>query len=172
MNNNGIDKIKEMVHSPLNWKHYNETLVRDETNCYAHAIGSMYPSKGLYRIGNLSGKRKESQELLSKEQVKSLFLKDMEFLNLGCQEMEFSSMDDLFDKIYSMNLSNNQYVVLLFLYFYNDGTIFDFHFWRYDRSVGFSHKRYDQMPIIIENPRMDWPEKWNVKCIGAFCITR
>lgn len=176
MNNNRIDKVKEVVHLPLKWERYNETLVRNETNCYAHAIGSTYPCFGFYRIGVLSGniisKEEYAQEYYSEKQVKTLFLKDMQFLNLDCQEIVFSTKEDLLEKIRSESLLKNQYVVLLFLYFWSNGKIADFHFWRYDTEIGFSHKRYRQLPITISDPIKQWPETWNIKCISAFRITR
>ena len=47
-----IDKVIAAVHKPLNFNDYNSTMTTNETNCYAHAIGSTVTSdRRVYRMG-------------------------------------------------------------------------------------------------------------------------
>ena len=74
---NTIVKIKKAVHKPINFKDFESTCTRENTNCFALAIGSTVTSdKTLYRPGRISGKKPLNQDFFSIEEVKDLFLAD------------------------------------------------------------------------------------------------
>ena len=53
-----LEKIIESVHRPMAWDQYNSTNVRNNTNCFSHAIGSTATSdRRVYRLGVISGKK-------------------------------------------------------------------------------------------------------------------
>ena len=55
---NEILEIRWNVHQPLKWENYKSTNIRDNTNCFAHAIGSTNISDPrYYRLCMVSGKK-------------------------------------------------------------------------------------------------------------------
>lgn len=164
-----IMKLIEYVHKCLDYSEYNSTVVRNNTNCYAHAIGSTYPELKLYRIGAICGLKDIEEQYFSEEELKTLFIEDMKALNLGVEEIETFSKQDCLSKIKKANLEENEHFILLFAVYYGSGKFADFHFWRFDQK-GFSEKRRTQLPIFIENPSVSWTSTMNL--VGVFRITR
>ena len=81
--NTTIEKIIQSVHQELDWDVYNHTNVKDNTNCFAHAIGSTVTSANkYYRVGILSGKKPDDQAYISTTEVRDLFLADTQVLGL------------------------------------------------------------------------------------------
>lgn len=70
-----VEKIKASVHKELDTSRYNDTIVRDNTNCYSHAIGSTVCYKRLYRVGAISGKKKIDQEFFQKKRLYNCYIK-------------------------------------------------------------------------------------------------
>lgn len=164
-----IRKLIEYVHKDLDYSEYNSTMIRNNTNCYAHAIGSTYPELKLHRIGAISGLKDVEEQYFSEEELKTLFLEDMKTLNLEVEEIETFSKQDCLSKIKKANLEENEHFVLLFAIYYPSGKFADFHFWRFDNR-GLSEKRKTQIPIFIDEPMRSWTSSMHL--IGLFRITR
>ena len=177
---NEILEIRRNVHQPLKWEDYNSTNVRDNTNAFAHAIGSTNVSDPrYYRLGMISGKKRSKQDYFSLEEVKDLFLSDAHVLDLDVEEIIPAggnlSKYSLLNHISKIELQNNQHIVVLFVKIYEDGgreKIFDFHFLRYDKEKGWSEKRFRNNVYFFEDISREWPSRWNDRTVGAFKITR
>lgn len=168
-----IEKIKCQVHQKLDFSKYNDFFIRNETNCFAHAIGSQAINVGFaYRIGVISGEKAPDKEYSSSEEVEALFLKDLEMLELKASKIPFENKEAFLKKVSSMKLMDNEHIVVLFVIIYADGKIFDFHFIRYDQDVGWTEKRYGNYPSYLENIQISWPTGWEKKAVGAFKITK
>lgn len=168
-----IAKIRSEVHKDLNFKRYEETHVREDTNCMAHAIGSQAVNVGnAYRVGFISGKKKEDEKYFSKEEVKELFLEDLKVIELEATELQLDGKDMTFREIEQMSFENNEHAAVLFVKTYADGRIFDFHFLRFDKGVGWTEKRYGCYPSYLDRIDISWPESWDTKFVAAFKITR
>lgn len=156
-----VQKIKESVHQELDTSRYNDTIVRDNTNCYSHAIGSTVCYKKLHRVGAISGKKKIDQEFFSEEEIIQLLYQDLKVLDL---KIERSSEDEEID--------SNQYKIALFIKRYADNKIHDYHFLRFDDTKGWSEKFRGQLPITLGNNLMEFYTLWPWKLIGVFKITK
>ena len=170
-----LEKIIESVHRPMAWDQYNSTNVRNNTNCFSHAIGSTATSdRRFYRLGVISGKKDIEQEYFSAEEVKDLFLSDLNVLDLGVKEILLQDKEKILKQISNMSLQNNQHIVELFIKTYGSGKeekIRDFHFLRFDEE-GWSEKRFMQNVIFLNNINFQWPSGWNDRIVGTFLITR
>ena len=177
-----LEKIIESVHRPMAWDQYNSTNVRNNTNCFSHAIGSTATSdRRVYRLGVISGngyksgKKDIEQEYFSAKEVKELFLSDLRVLELDAEEILLRDKDEILEHISNMNLQDNQYIVALFVKTYREWgkmRIRDFHFLRYDEEKGWSEKRFTQNVIFLNNIKFQWPSSWNDESVGVFVITR
>ena len=155
-----IDQIKKMVHQTLDVNLYNSSNVRNNTNCYSHAIGSTASCIELYRIGAICGKKPINQEYFSIEEIKHLLYEDLKVLELEIQE---SSEEEL--------LNDNQYKIALFIKIYADNKIHDFHFLRYENGQ-WSEKRKTHFPINHGNTLKGLYSYWPWNLIGIFKITK
>jgi hypothetical protein len=164
-----IEKVTEYVHRQLDYSQYDSTIIRDNTNCYAHAIGSTYSYRQIYRIGAISKSKSIDEDYFSEDEIKTLFLKDMETLKLDIEEIEVKSKEECLSKIGEIKIEENQYVVFLFADYFGNGKLSDFHFWRYD-AKGLSEKRFTQKPIFIDEPKNTW--KYGMNLVGLFRITK
>ena len=174
---NDIEKIKRDLHQPLNWDDYNSTYIRDNTNCFSHAIGITVPLLKYYRLGVLSGKKDVKEEYKSIEEVQDLFLSDMSALNLKVEEISYAdtSKFSLLKSIPNIELQSNQHIVVLFVKIYeNKGkeSIRDFHFIRYDKEKGWSEKWRRRNVYFFQDITIGWPSGWNDRMVGVFKITR
>ena len=162
-----LDKIIEAVHRPLNFSDYNETSIREDTNCFSHAIGSTITCcRSLYRLGRISGKKKLDEKYVSSEELKNLFLFDTAVLGLKAKEISY----DYVKKNDKIELKDNQHVVVLFAC-YHRNEIYDFHFIRFDQANGWTEKRWKHS-ISSLNMKYSWPESTWTKYVAAFIITR
>ena len=59
---------KEVHSKPSFEQQYNDTAVRNNTNCYSHALGATYPNLTLYRIGAISQKKPIDETYTSLEE--------------------------------------------------------------------------------------------------------
>lgn len=154
-----IKKIKAQVHSKTNFKDYNGGGIIDNTNCLAYAIGATYPEKSFYRLGVLSGlKPNIEEEYKDEEEFKELFFKDIESLDIDYQEIEFIDKFDLLDKVSKLNLKDNEHVVVLCACYFGCGMLKDFHFYRFDKEMGWSEKRRCQYYSKNENIERSWTD--------------
>lgn len=123
-----MDKIAALqcqAHSKPLYENYNQTNVRDNTNCYSHALGLTLPYPELYcRIGAISGKKPIDQNYFSIEEITTLLFSDCQTLQL---EIEESSLEE--------KLQENQYKIALFVKIWANGTIGGCHFWRYENGI-------------------------------------
>ena len=166
-----INLIKETVHKPLNYSDYSETIIREYTNCYAHAIGSTIPDdKGTYRLGIISGKRKSIFGYSSIEEVKNFFLEDMKTLELGVEELEIFKEELIGNE--KNFIKEKQHIVVLFAEKRRkDMPIMEFHFFRYDTEMGWTEKRYGTISLPV-NTNIGWLDRWPYIQVGIFRITR
>lgn len=169
-----IQKIKKAVHQPLSWEDYNSTSVIENTNCFAHAIGSTVTAdRSAYRLGMLSGKKKKDEEYISKKEIKNLFLDDVSVLELQVEEIPFENLKSFLDNLHKTNFADNEYIVALFVKISGrDEKILDFHFLRYDQGIDWTEKRWKFGPHFIQNVTVEWPSAWNDRLVGIFKITR
>ena len=118
-----IKNIKESVHSPLKVSEYNSTNVRNNTNCYSHAIGATFPYLDLYRIGAICGKKSIDEKYFDTQEIENLLFADCEILDL---QIKKSSMEE--------ELPENYYKIALFVAINNEKIIWDYHFIRNDKG--------------------------------------
>lgn len=173
---NDIEKIKLDAHQPLKWHEYNSTNVRDNTNCFSHAIGITVPLLKYYRLGVLSGKKNVKEEYKSIEEVRDLFLADMSVLDLKIEEILYAdtSKFSLLKSIQNIELHSNQHIVVLFVSVLEgkeSGRIKDFHFIRYDKEKGWSEKWRGRNVYFFEDISIEWPSGWNNIMVGVFKVT-
>ena len=116
--------IKQQVHDKPHFERYNETLVRDNTNCYSHALGATLPYIQIYRIGNISQRKPIDEKYTSVEEIKDLMFSDFEALNLKIEETDEETLTE-----------KGQYKIALFVKKWANGEIADYHFWRCDNGM-------------------------------------
>ena len=75
--------LKKQAHSEPSFDRYEETIIRNNTNCYSHALGLTYPDLTLYRIGAISKKKPIEENYSSVEEIVKL-------LFLYCKELQLS----------------------------------------------------------------------------------
>lgn len=169
-----VEKIKKAVHQPLNWEDYNSTSVIEDTNCFAHAIGSTITlDKAAYRFGALSGKKDLDEAYFSSEEVKSLFISDLSILELKFEEIPFENLTSFLENISNIDFSDNEHIVAIFIKQYRkDDIVRYFHLLRYDKDKGWSDKRWGWKLHFVENISREWPSDWNDKLVGVFKITK
>ena len=168
-----VEKIKKAVHQPLNWEDYNSTFVKENTNCFSHAIGSTVTADHTaYRLGMLSGTKKLKDGYISKEEVKSIFKADLAVLELQSEEIPFENLTLFLSDMQNIELKDNEHIVALFVKVYGKEIIRDFHFLRYDKDKGWSDKRWGWKLHFVENISREWPSDWNDKLVGIFKITK
>lgn len=172
-----FDRVKTAVHNPLDYKEYDATETVDSINCYAHAIGATAVHRKL-RVGDLCGKKAITQMYLSDDEIETLFLQDMAELELECQKRYFeesrtwNGRKQVLDKLSNTMISQNTVIVLLFVLHNGDGSIRDFHFWRYDGEKGFTEKRPRQRLSRIEDPAYSWPASELNHFVGMYLIKK
>lgn len=165
-----IEKVIQCVHKDLDWEVYSHTNVKENTNCFAHAIGSTVTSANkYYHLGMLSGKKQNDQAYSSLKEVKELFMADAQVLGLKVEEVAFS---DKVNPTNEVKLQTNQHIVALFIKITGNGRILGFHFLRYDEDKGWSEKMYRRPLVFLENITREWPSAWNDMLVGTFRITR
>lgn len=169
-----FEKIKRAVHQPLNWDDYNSTSVMDNTNCFAHAIGSTVTADGCaYRLGILSGLKDVEEKYFSINEVNEIFEADLNSIDLEFQKIKVKDVSlFLKEEIQDFKLEDNQYIVALFVKVYGPEIIRDFHFLRFDKEIGWSEKRWRSNVYFIKNILMFWPCDWNDRLVGIYQITR
>lgn len=139
---NVIEKIKNAVHQPLNFKAFDSSCTRQNTNGFALAIGStVADDRALYRPGRLSGKKPLEQDFSSVEEVKDLFFSDLEFLDLKYESLDLVGKKEIFDYASQLKLKENEHLLVMFVQEFADHSIGDYKFLRYDPNIGWSEKR-------------------------------
>ena len=115
-----LPRILKEVHSTPTFERYEETNVRNNTNCYSHALGTTQ----MIRVGQISRKKDTNEKYISFEEIIELLIADLESLNL---QLEESSVEE--------KISENQYKIALFVKKWSNGEIADYHFWRCDNEI-------------------------------------
>lgn len=130
-----MQRLIREVHERPQFERYECTYVRNNTNCYSHAIGATAADIEIYRIGAICGKKPTDEKYKSVEEIKNLIFDDCKTVDLKVEE---TTLED--------PLKENQHKILLFVKIYADGKIYDYHFWRSDDGNTWSEKwRYRNM---------------------------
>ncbi len=143
-----ITALQYQAHSKPLYENYNQTNVRDNTNCYSHALGLTLPYSELYcRIGAISGKKPIDQNYVSIEEITRLLFWDCETLQLEIKE---SFLEE--------KLQENQYQIALFVKIWANGTIGGCHFWRYENGIWTEKWPRRQMYVIedFQGEKLDY----------------
>ena len=165
-----IEKIRKAVHQPLNFDDFKSSCTRRNTNCYALAIGSTVATdKTLYRLGRISGRKPLDERFFSIEEVKDLFLADLEALDLKYESLDLLGKNQILEYTSRLKLKKNEHIVIMFVRIMSGEIIADFHFLRFDYR-GWSEKRGFTYFLTGEN--VSWPSNWFDKLVGCYKITR
>jgi len=168
-----LEKIKSAVHQPLNWDDYNSTNVQVNTNCFSHAIGStVIDEPSVYRIGMMSRRKRLKQQYYSQEEVKELFLADMQEIGLELKEIPVGNVPFFLQNVNKLNFTDKEHLIALFVEVYGNQRIADFHFLRYDQNKGWSEKRCRNPVVYFENIQRQWPSSWTNKLVGVWKVRR
>lgn len=153
-------KLKSSVHGKFDRPIYeNNSLIRDNTNCFAFAIGSTYPYNEMYRLGTISASRAENQEISSIEEMKKIFFRDMK--TLGLEVIESSEKEIITD---------NQYKIALFAKIYANNKICDYHFLRLiDNKWVEKHRRV--APRTLDGKLNELYNYWPWNFVGVYKVT-
>ena len=155
-----IEVLKNEVHLPPFFEAYKATNYRNNTNCYSHALGVIFPKLELYRIGAISGKKPIEQKYFSIEEIKELLFLDCETLGLKIEE---SSLEE--------KVLENQYKIKLFVKKWPNGEIGDYHFWRLDNQIWTEKwKGYDMNEI--QDTKRDKMNSYPWNFVGIYKISR
>lgn len=153
-------ELTKQVHDKPLFQKYEETNVRENTNCYSHALGATIPILQLYRVGGISGKKPIGERYFSMEEIKELIFLDCDTLNLKIKE---SSINE--------ELKEEQYKIALFVKTWGNGLIGDYHFWRYENGIWTEKWKRRQMNTI-ENFERDKLNYFPWSFQGIFKIQR
>ena len=151
-----LTRILKEVHSKPSFKRYEETNVRNNTNCYSHALGTTQ----MIRVGQISKKKDTNEKYISFEEIIELLIADLESLNL---QLEESSVEE--------KISENQYKIALFVKKWSNGEIADYHFWRCDNEI-WTEKWKGRYMNEIEDFERDSKDTNLRTLIGVYKITR
>lgn len=151
-----LPRILKEVHSTPTFERYEETNVRNNTNCYSHALGTTQ----MIRVGQISRKKDTNEKYISFEEIIELLIADLESLNL---QLEESSVEE--------KISENQYKIALFVKKWSNGEIADYHFWRCDNEI-WTEKWKGRYMNEIEDFERDSKDTNLRTLIGIYKITR
>lgn len=165
-----VERIKKAVHQPLNFDDFKSSCTRENTNSFALAIGSpVTADRTLYRPGRISGLKEKTQDFYSVEEVKNLFLADLEALDLKYESLALYGKNQILTYTSGLRLKENEHIVVMFVQEMANNTIMDFHFLRYDNR-GWSEKI--GLSYFSTGENVSWPSNWYDKFVGCFKITR
>jgi len=159
--NNSIELLKGEVHYEPYFLRYCSTNHRNNTNCYSHALGAVFPRLELYRIGAISGKKPIDEKYSSIEEIEELLFSDCETLGLKIEE---SFLEE--------KLLANQYKIKLFVKIWENGQIADYHFWRQDNGGIWTEKWKGYCMNQVEDPEKDRMNSDPWHYVGIYKITR
>lgn len=151
-----ITSIMKEVHQQPDFTRYESTNVRNNTNCYSHAIGT----SRLVRIGQISSKKDIEEKYVSVEEIVELLVEDFNVLGL---QLEESSEEE--------QIGENQHKIALFIKKWPNGAIADYHFWRCDNNVWSEKWRGRVMNKEIDFER-DSKDTYLRTLVGIYKVTR
>lgn len=153
-------QIMKQVHAIPSFEKYEETNVRNNTNCYSHALGATFPGLSLYRIGAISKKKPIDEKYASIEEIKHLLFLDCQALQLGIKE---SSLEE--------PLTKEEHKIALFVKIWANGEIGDYHFWRLDGTKWTEKWKGRRMQEIqdFQRDKLDY-FPWNF--VGIYRISK
>lgn len=154
-----IATLTQQVQSNPSFEKYVETNVRNNTNCYSHALGATYPKLELYRVGAISQKKPIEEIYFSVEEIKELLFSDFKTLKLKIEE---SSIEE--------QILDNQYKFALFVKSFNE-LIADYHFWRFESGL-WTEKWRGRGMNIIENLERDKLTYYPWSFEGIYKVTK
>jgi len=155
-----INKVKKLVHQKPDSNLYNNSSIRNNTNCYSYAIGSTASYLQLYRIGAICEKKPIDQQYFTIEEIKELLYEDLKVLKLQIEESSEKEQ-----------INDNQYKIALFVKIYADNRIHDFHFLRYENGE-WSEKYKTYFPVVLGNSLKGLYSNWPWNFVGVFKITK
>lgn len=156
-----LARIKEEVHLPLKWERYKETHIRNETNCYSHAIGATSPKLEYYRIGAISEKKEIDERFKSISEIIFLLMEDLTKLDLKYEAISESDGEP--------KMEDNQHIIRLYVKIYANGIIGDYHFIRFDE--GFWTEKWKGRKVSKAEPN-DYENRWEWRRVIDLKITR
>ena len=137
-----IERVRAQVQNPLEYKEYENTNVKNNTNCFAYAIGATFPEIKLYRLGLVSGEKTIDQEYYSTQELVELMQKDLKVFGL---KYEIISEEDIDFDI------QNVYYIKLYAVVWANGKIGDFHFIRGENGK-WTEKRRHRSVVELSGP--------------------
>ena len=146
-----INELIKQAHNPLNLLEYDSTNVRDNTNCYSHAIGVTYPYLQIYRIGAISQLKSINERYSSKEEIINLLFEDLEILQLKYEQI-FSEDD--------FNLNDNQFVIKLYAWVLPDGRISEYHFIRFEKGKWTEKRKFQEVLELYDKDMYENMYPW------------
>lgn len=154
-----MEQVKIQAHSQPDFKRYNETNVRENTNCYSHALGLTLPYLTLYRVGTICKRKPIDENFKSIDEIIKLLYLDCEALKLKITESSLSE-----------NVEENEYKIALFVSIYSNGHV-GYHFWRFDNEVWTEKYRGRRMQLIedFQRSKLDY-YPW--KFVGIYKIKK
>lgn len=157
-----ISALQKQANSTPTFEKYKETNVRDNTNCYSHALGLTLPYPELYcRIGAISGKKPIDQDYFSIEEIKTLLFSDCETLHLG---IKTSSLEEKL-------ISSREYKIALFVKIWGNGKIAGCHFWRYENGI-WTEKWPGRGMNVIQDFQRDKLDYFPWNFVGIYKISK
>lgn len=170
IDNSTILAVNEAVHKPLNYNDYDQTAVREGTNCYSHAIGStVHSDNRVYRLGAASGKNLDDY-YTSIQEVNELLLSDLKIFELEIEKLELDKKDLIGSEM--SIIEPDQLIIALFAQQRRENDVIkEFHFIRYDSVKGWTEKRWGFKPFEV-NAKINWYDFWPYKQVGIYRITR
>ncbi len=152
--------LTKEVHFKPSFEQYSDTAVRNNTNCYSHALGATYPNLMLYRVGAISQKKPIDERYTSFEEIRNLLFLDCQTLHLEIKE---SSLEE--------ELAENEYKIALFIKKWANGEIADYHFWRFEDGIWTEKWKGRQMSVVqdFKRDKLDY-FPWNF--VGIYKIAR
>ena len=155
-----LSKIIYEVHQKPQFERYECTLIKNNTNCYSHAIGSTAGYIEKYRIGALCKSKPIDQEYFSVDEIKKILFSDCEAIGLKIEETNFDE-----------ELKENEYKVMLFVKIYADNKIHDYHFWRSEDGKVWTEKwRWRSMQV--KDYQKDFLRYFPWNYVGMYKISR
>lgn len=155
-----IAAIRNQVHSKPYFEAYQDTNVRECTNCYSHALGATLPYLELYRIGAISKKKAIEERYLSVEEIKDLLFLDCETLQLKIEESSIEKPQ------------NDGYKIALFVKIWANGQIGDYHFWRLNDDGVWTEKWRGRGMSTIQNFERDKLDYFPWNFVGIYKISK
>lgn len=167
-----IERVRQQVHDKLDYSKYDCTVIQEETNCYAHAIGATTTlNNKMYIVGRFAHGINFEPNYEDDDDLRCRLEEDLNALGLDFQRISVKGKFEVKEFVENYPLKDNQHIIVLFSKQYRNMMISDFHFLRYDKERKWTEKRPHQRVTTIEDILMSWPCFWT-KDVATYVITR